>query len=350
MTPGIGRSVKEGFRAANRSWVGMGVVAGLSVGIALIIVVVAGVSFFMTVSPAELARETPAPEAVAAPAPETPPETQQAAPEATTSETDAAPTDVFNELTTADDVAPPVQDVTAGQAEDTDRLFREWLQRAWPVLLLVALLAVAAFTWLYGGQIGYLAQRVTTQQASLSTFWAAGGRAFGPLVGASLLGLLVFGGGFLVVVLLTGVVASVAGPTPHWALVTVAVLFYLTLFIGWVWLSIRLAFWFISIVVDRLGPLAGLRTSFRATRGRWWKVFWLSGLLGLIGIGVWLPFGLLEAVGNMVGGRAGPFISIISSLLNGVANLYVGFAYTAALIRFYEDTKSAQPNASPAGS
>lgn len=340
MTPGIGRSVKEGFRAANRSWVGMGVVAGLSVGIALIVLVVALVSFFVTVSPAELARETTAPA----------PETEQVAPEATAPETDAAPVDVFNELNTADDVAPPVQDATTGQAEDTDRLVREWFQRAWPVLLLVALLAVAAFLWLYGGQIGYLAQRVTTQQASLSTFWASGGRAFGPLVGASLLSLLIFGGALLVVVLLTGIVASFAGPTPHWALVTVAVLFYLTLFIGWVWLSIRLAFWFISIVVDRLGPLAGLRTSFRATRGRWWKVFWLSGLLGLIGIGVWLPFGLLEAVGNMVGGRAGPLISIISSLLNGVANLYVGFAYTAALIRFYEDTKAAQPSASPAGS
>lgn len=341
MTPGIGRSVKEGFRAANRSWACMGVVAGLSVGIILIVLVVALVSFFVTVSPAELARETAAPE----------PDTQQVAPEATAPETEATPVDVFNELNTADDVALPVQDATTGQAEDTDRLFREWLQRAWPVLLLVALLAVAAFTWLYGGQIGYLAQRVTTQQASLSTFWAAGGRAFGPLVGASLLGLLVFGGGLLVVALLTGLVAAFAGPTPHWALVTVAVLFYLALFIGWVWLSIRLAFWFISIVVDRSGPLTGLKASFRATRGRWWRIFGLSALLGLIGIGVWVPFGLLDAAGTMVGGRAGPLISIISSLLlNGVANLYLGFASSAAFIRFYEDTKSAQPSASPAGS
>ena len=81
------------------------------------------------------------------------------------------------------------------------------------MLLLVALCAVAAFLWLYGGQIGYLAQRVTTQQASLSTFWAAGGRAFWPLVGASLLALLVFGGALLAVVLLTMVVATAAGPT-----------------------------------------------------------------------------------------------------------------------------------------
>lgn len=340
MGPSIGRSIREGFRAANRSWACMGVVAGLSVGIILIVLVVALVSFFVTVSPAELARETAAPA----------PETQQVAPEATAPATDAAPVDVFNELTTADDVAPPVQNATTGQAEDTERLFREWFQRAWPVALPVALCAVAAFLWLYGGQIGYLAQRVTTQQASLSAFWAAGGRAFGPLVGASLLSLLIFGGGLLAVALLTGLVAAFAGPTPHWALVAVAVLFYLTLFIGWVWLSIRLVFWFISIVVDRLGPLAGLKASFRATRGRWWRVFGLSALLGLIGIGVWVPFGLLEALEKNVGGAAGPIIVLVSSLLNGAANLYLGFASSAAFIRFYEDTKSAQPSASPAGS
>ena len=118
----------------------------------------------------------------------------------------------------------------------------------------------------------------------------------------------------------------------------------LAFLVGMVWLGVRLAFWPLAVVIDRRGPIAGLAATFRATRGRWMQLFGLMALFGLMGFGLWLVGVLLEVAGRAVGGAAEVGIAIVSSLAMLTANLYLGFATLAALIRFYEDTKSIVPS------
>ncbi|MBI2496287.1 MAG: hypothetical protein HYW10_07015 [Candidatus Omnitrophica bacterium] len=346
MAPGIGRSIREGFRVANRSWIGMGFVAACGIVIGLIAL---GVVLLMK-PPAELFQPAPTPaEEVTAP---TATPTAQAAP------ADAQGVDVFAQLGTAETAAPSAQEQEAAspprtdaatsareQAEQHRRVIGEWFGRSWPVLVLCALFLIAASIWLYGGQIGYLAKRVTSQHASVSEFWVEGTRAFWALLGASLLGVLLFGGGVLGIVLIAAVGSAMSSATPQWLLVLLGVVFYAAAFGGWIWLGVRLVFWFVAIVGDRVGPLAGFQASFRATRGRWWRAFGLVVLFVLIALGCWLPFGLLEAIGNLAGGQAALVAGLVSQVGSSVANLYVGFVSLAGFIRFYEDTKAPQTSA-----
>jgi len=216
----------------------------------------------------------------------------------------------------------------------------EWLGRAWPVLLLAFALLIAASTWLMGAQIGYLAKIVQEGTARLAEFWQAGTRAFGALLVAWLLTLgavIVLG---LVVVLLIALLALIAGAAPAWVGIILSVVIGLGAVVAFIWLAIRLVFWYPAIVVARVGPLAGLKASFRASRGRWWKLCGLVALLGIIVYGVALLFALLEGVSALIGGGAGRALGVVISLLGAVANLYLGFVGMAAILRFYLDVTS----------
>jgi hypothetical protein len=302
MAVSITRSIAEGFRAANKSWPGIGVIIGI--WIALVALTLGGIA--VTNPPAELAQLDQGPvEEAAAPATETPAEGAAAA---------AAPT--------------PEQ-------EERRRVALAWLGRAWPILGILILLYLAAGTWLLGGQIGYLTARVRTQSGGLSEFWAAGARAFWPLLGAS--GLMVLG--LLLAVLIVGAAAALAATAVRWL---AAVLIGL-LWIGFVWAAVRLAFWLVAVVADRVGPVGGLRASLRATRGHWWRLFGLLALWILISLGAQLPFGVLEWVGQLIGGAVEAVAQAISAVVGGIASVYISFASLAAFIRFYEDTKAATP-------
>jgi len=320
----------------------------------MVIFLIAAVSFLLTRPPAELFQERAAAGQVVAPAATAVPPTVPAR------DSNKEPT-LFNQLETAGQPAPPparasvtspapkTTETARKNDEERNRIIGEWLRQAWPVLALCVLLFLLANTWLYGGQVGYLAKQVTAPPTSLSEFWAAGARSFGALLGASLLGLLV-GIGFVLVIGLMGWLASLLpGALPHWMRTLLDWSVGLAILVGLIWLAVRLSFWFIAIVTDRQGPVAGVRASFRASRGRWWKLFWLIGLFVLINIGVGLPFRVLEAIGNIAGGMAALTTLIVSRLLSVSANLYLMFTSAAALIRFYEDTKSAPAGAGPVG-
>src|SRR3989338_7671949 len=180
MEPAIGRSVREGFRAVNRGWAGIGVYAGCWVlGIAFTAAPVVFTNF-----PAEILQEP----TVAQPQPSVPQETPGEAPAA----------------------VDPL-DAQRQQDAQRDRLFSEWLGRAWPVLLLSFAFWLVVAVWLNGGQIGYLATLVREQQSRLLEFWTTGKRALGALLGVSGLSFLGIGG----VALLFGVAApAAAGASP----------------------------------------------------------------------------------------------------------------------------------------
>ena len=306
MEPRIGHVLKEGFRTASRSWPGIGLFVA---GWALLLVLV-GVGLAMTNPPPELLQgpavgEAPAiVPAVAAPA-------APVQPAATTAPTESA-------------------------MQRAERVIGEWFGRAWPMVLLLAFLFIAGSTWLNGGQIGYLAKCISAGRAALSEFWTTGSRAFAALLGSSLLGLVAVAGLAAVwFALVVGLIAS-----EQTALVVLGMLLAAAVIAAVVWIGVRLSFWFIAVVLNHQGPLAALKASFQATRGRWWRVLWLGCLAGLIGYGAVLPFALLGFLGRLAGGAAATALTIIGNLAGALASLFVGFAILAAFIRFYEGTRS----------
>jgi hypothetical protein len=207
------------------------------------------------------------------------------------------------------------------------------------VLLLCVLLAVAANVWLTGGQIGYLAARIMAQPARISAFWRHGSKAFGRLLGGSLLALAGVGAMALVVFLIGALMSALGRIMPEWLVVVLSLLLGLAILAAIVWLIIRLSFWFITVVVEGRGPVAGLKESFRATRGRWWKLFGLGALLAAISYVVMLLLGLLDLVGRSLGGPSAGVLGFLSGLLSIAANLFLSFVGLAAYLRFYEDAK-----------
>ena len=314
MEPRIGQVIKDGFRTASRSWPGIGLfIAGWG---ALIVLVGAGLA--MTHPPVELLQgpETGAGTALTAPA-----------------ETPAVPTS-----TTPVATPLPVEDAT----QRAERVVGAWFGRAWPMVLALGLLFIAGSTWLNGGQIGYLAARITAGSAALAEFWTAGSRAFGPLLAGSMIGLAAVA--VLAAVWFALVVGLIGSEST--VLVVLGVLLAALIVAAVVWLGVRLSFWFIAIVQDRRGPLAALKASFQATRGRWWRVLWLGCLAGLIGYGAVLPFALLGFLGRLAGGALEAVLTLIGNLAGAIASLFVGFAMLSSYIRFYQETKSSSQSAS----
>jgi hypothetical protein len=322
MAPAIGRSLKQGFQVANRSWAGMGIYAGGWV----IVFAVAFLGFLLSGAPQE-AFQAPAVRAPAAAAPAAVPDV-------------AAPTDAAAVPAPADaavDPAPPAQPTTAQQAA-----MAEWIGRAWPLLAVLVLVVIAASTWLYAGQIGYLAARVRGEPATVATFLSSASRAFGLLLASSLLMLVAVAGVGLVVVLIGAVLSAlpsaVAGVLG--AVLLVAGVAAIT------WVMVRAAFWFIAVVADARGPVAGLRASLAATRGKWWNTCGLLVVLFAMAISVLVVLNLLGGLGEILGGGVGTVLQVLVALAQVLLlNLYLGFVFIAASIRFYEDAKAPAANA-----
>ncbi len=372
MEPGIGRSLGQGFRAANRSWAGIGVFTGIWV--AVIGTAIASVA--LTNPPRQLTQEGPVP-SLGSPLP-SPTQTASSASgsresskepsvPATASQssatTDTKPTDLFKNLATAaspnmnqaPEPTPAAASATPATTQTIQavrearereaRMVQEWIARSWPVLLISILCLITANLWLTGGQVGYLAEQVARQSATLSTFWIAGTQAFRALLLASLVWLLSMSGLLLVAVLIALLFSVLGGKLPVWVLIVPGLLLIIGVVAGLVWAGVRLSLWFIAIVADRLGPIAGLKVSFHATRGRWWKTAGLGLLVALISYAVWLVVVLLEWIGNTIGGPMALIMGILGNVGGLVASLYIGFAGLAAFIQFYADTKSGAASA-----
>ena len=361
MGPRIKRSIVEGFRAANRSWLGIGFFAA-----GLLAITVAAIGLVMVTNPPpELFEDRPGigarleePLAFAQEG-ETP---EAAAPAAdTATDTEAEEPTLFDQLETPEAAEPAPASTGEGAADLLDeleeavapaaapdgearaRVIGQWFGRAWPVLLIALLLAFAGNVWLNGGQIGYLAKQVTAQHAAVSEFWVAGSRAFLPLIGAWTLSLLGMAGAVAVLALVGVALAAL----PEAARAVLGALIGLGFLAGFVWLIVRLAFWFIVVVVERAGPVAALKASFKVSRGRWWRLVGLGLLMVLVSYAAWVPFGLLEWVGTLIGGGAAVALGLVGNVGGIVVSLYVGFVALAAYLRFYEDAKSAPAGPGP---
>lgn len=383
MEPGIGRSIREGFRAANRSWAGM----GFFLGCWFLVTMIAVVLLSLTRPPQELFQqrtELPAGERTltppvlpatsqpthktdmfkqlasteSTPAPAGDTTTATATVTATTTPSSdvtkaalpaaAAPTPASEAAKVAMPAATPAKSaetIKRQRAAEQDRIVADWFKRAWPALLFCVAMFIVVNVWLSGGQIGYLAKLVNRQPATVSDFVATGTASFGTLLGASLVLLLALGGLSLLVALVVVLLSALSRVTPGWFVGILGLLLGLGAIIGLLWLFVRAAFWFIAIVIEHQGIVNGLKASFRASRGRWWPVAGLGVVMVAIGYGVWVPFGILEWVGNLIGGGTAVGLGLISNVVGLVASLYVGFTTLAAYLCFYTDAKTtpAQP-------
>ena len=350
--------LREGFRIANRSWPAIGFFAGVLVLVTILSIGVIAVTNPPVSSGGESSTRQVVP-AATTDADAAAPASDVAAPAADTAapgtETPAAGSDevnLFDQLETtqpegtpsAESPAPiepaaPAADIGPVNGPGNEQAVQQWLARTWPAMALVFLLIMFANVWLSGGQIGYLAQQLNGP-AKLSTFWQEGTAAFPRLIGGW--GLLMLGAiGVLLALSLIGVLLN---PLPDAVASVLGVLVLLALAAAGMWLVIRLSFWFIAIVVDRTGPLAGLKASWRVTKGHWWKVAKLALLIAVISFAVSLPFGLIEGLGQAVGGGAAVALGVAANIVGLIASLYVGFAALAAYIRFYHALKG-QPAA-----
>ena len=294
MEPGIGRSLKQGVLTASRSWAGIGFFAAI-----WLVVVGIAVGCIAATNPPPALFQSPA---VAAPAAQ----------------------------------APGTSATAAADVERTREL-DAWFGRAWPLLLVCLLLFFSVNVWLNAGQVGYLAQRVATGRATVSEFAAAGSRAFGALLAASFLMMLGVGAPFALFWILS--VALPSGGRVIMLLLGVIAVAAL------VWVGVRLFFFSIAIVAERLGPVAGFKASFRLTRGHWWKIFALAVLLGVLSYAALLPFTFLEWLGGVLGGPAALVLGLLGNLGTILASLFMGFASLAAFIQCYHDLKSSPSSA-----
>ena len=349
MGPSIRRALSEGFRAANRSWAGIGFFGGT-----MLLVTVASLFAIAATNPPAPPR--PAQEGAAVPSPTTPAAPAVEPPASTPAPASASPAatgdvNLFNQLDTTQPLAVPADATPPSAAASTpapaasaqapaneqEQAFRAWVGRAWPLVLFIILVILVVNVWLSGGQIGYLAAKVNGQPAPLALFWQDGGRAFGRLLGAWAL-MMGAGAAFLLILALA---SALLASLPEGVRRVLGWLVLLTLGAAGVWLLVRLSFWFIAVVVDRVGPVAGLKASLRATKGRWLRTAGLGLLIGLISLGVSLGFGLVEGLGNLIGGAAAVALGLTGNLAGLVASLYIGFAALAAYIKFYQDIKTA---------
>ena len=314
MEPTIGRSVKAGFAAAGRSWMGMALWAGvwLLVGLASWGVAV------QTHAPASMTNRMRAQWGGMRQSVWDQWQTQLAEARARQASTAAG----------AEAANTPL---TAEQQEQA-----EWMRRSWPVLLLGGLAYFAVALWLWGGQMGYLVQQVEGRPASMGTFASSGGRSFVPLLGQGALG---FAGviGVVIAVALVALVLALGGTIlPQVVIALAVVLLIIAGMAAGIWASVRLCCWSVAIVADRLGPVAGLRAGWRATRGRWGRAAGLLTVVILLYIAAMIPLALLSWLVRAVS----PAIVVVN-LGIWLAQVYLSFVMTAACIRFYLDAKSA---------
>ena len=314
MAAAIGRSIKAGFAVGNKSWAGMAAYAGGWVNVGLF---VAGV-LFLAGSVAPVPQEL-----TKAFRPTTPPPAE--AP--TTNTVTPAPVEQLQ--------TPPAAQARLND-EHVMQVAGEWLGHAWPFVALLVIGMLVAASWLYAGQLGYVTKQVREGRAPIAELWQAGNRAVGPLLAGSLLSLLAAAVGALII----GAMAWLLSLLPEVAGMVVGAILFVAAGVAAVWLLVSVTFWFIAIVADRLGPLAAVKASFKTVRSQWWKTLGLLACLMLIALAIALPLGIVEGIGNTMGGVGGGVLVMVSNILQlVVVNVYFGFVFSAASIRYYEDSK-----------
>lgn len=193
-----------------------------------------------------------------------------------------------------------------------------------PGVALVTLAAMAVYAWL-AVAVQHRVHRYAQGGGSTGeSLRAAPGRLL-PLIGASLLGGVVVG-------LPVGAVAVIgvwAWESGEYAVAGTLVLLAVVA-LGWV--SVRLAVVTAEVVLRPAGPVASLRRSWELTRGHFWHIGMVYGVLLLLMIAVFLAAGIVTAVLTLLAPALAGFLGgIVSVVLLSVFLLPLGAAVVVAV-------------------
>jgi len=189
---------------------------------------------------------------------------------------------------------------------------------------LLTLAAMAVYAWL-AVAVQHRVHRYAQGDGSTGeSLRAALGRIL-PLIGASLLVAIAVGLPF-------GAVAGIAGwawESGEYAVAATLVLFAIA---GLSWVSVRLATLTAEVVLRPAGPVESLRNSWRLTRGQFWHIALVYGvLLGLL-VAVLLAAGIVTAVLAVLAPALAEFLGgIVSVVLLSVFLLPFGAAVVVAV-------------------
>ncbi|MDR1512440.1 MAG: glycerophosphoryl diester phosphodiesterase membrane domain-containing protein [Propionibacteriaceae bacterium] len=140
-------------------------------------------------------------------------------------------------------------------------------------------------------------QAVTARRPSVAETWRASARRVGPCLAFVALTV----GGVAVADALIALIAvalvALVGGTSFAAIQAFIVVLVLALVVVALVLFVRLVFAVPAIVVEKLGPIAAAKRSWRLSRGRFWRT---AGLLALSSLLISLATGTVSGVGSLV--------------------------------------------------
>lgn len=222
----------------------------------------------------------------------------------------------------------------------------EWFPVLGPFMFILIILFLVLWTWIYGGLLGYLAQKLRKNQTGMREFLHYGSHAFGRVLSAYILFFcVIFGGGFLGIFLPFSTLWDSSAATILGSILKIiAILAALAVFLFLVCFVLRSPFWFIAVVADGEGPIAGLKKGFSLSRGHLRKLFELALLLFLIQVAIHVVFFIVQAIIGVLSSMPWAGFSSIARVLALMVNIsgqWVGSVYmtavsVAAFIHLYD--------------
>ena len=134
MEPSVSRSLKEGFKAARRSGMGMVWYAGCWIGVAIVLLI----GVMASNPPREVFEE--------------------ASPTAATTAPIVEPAQAATATAPVAEPTQPAAPAAANESANRDRVISDWFKRSWPLLIPCLLILAIASIWLTGAQTGYLTE------------------------------------------------------------------------------------------------------------------------------------------------------------------------------------------------
>ena len=210
------------------------------------------------------------------------------------------------------------------------------------------LLSVLISVIVQGAMAVPVARSLLNRRTGFRQMWSLSRSRMGALLG--LAGLLILGVAAVVAlsVLVTMALVAALGRSAPVALV----LLFFGLVVVLVWLAVRFLVAPAAIVVEELGPFAGLRRSWQLTGGNWWRLLGISLVVGLL-VGVLSQIVLLpvKLLGNALGftvfsqggdgadHTVGVAVALVSTVVTALVAA-VGFAFqTSTMALVYLDLR-----------
>lgn len=212
---------------------------------------------------------------------------------------------------------------------------QKWFAKSWPLVIILGLFSMLFGSYLYSWKMNYLVQRASGQDFVLRdsfrdalSLWVEYFKAFLIGLGFFLVAFAVSGG---LCVLCFGVMPKVLAGLLTFLIVIVSSILL-------IWVGILLAFWYPAIAYEKKGALAGLRSSFHATKSRVFPLIGFYLVLGFISICSNIATRIVGFVIGVAGGifHLPLFLPVIlASVIGFLVGIFIDFLRNSSDIHYY---------------